>query len=91
MPHKALKLVDLHCESCDHIWEALLSPDEDLQGCPECGSLKVCQVPGGNPTTLHDPNVRTNALKKRSEDHSRRTFGENVERLKSEGRLPLKH
>jgi hypothetical protein len=85
MPHK---LVDLRCEACNHIWETLLMPNEDLQGCPECGSLRVCQEPGGNPTTLHDPNARSTALKKRSADHSARTFGENVERLKAEGRLP---
>lgn len=84
MPHK---LVDLQCESCGNIWEALLMPNEDLQGCPSCGSLKVSQEPGGHPTTLHDPNARSAALKKRSADHSMKTAGENIERLVAEGRL----
>jgi len=87
MPHR---LIDRRCETCEHCWEDLIMPgqsEKDLSGCPECGSLLVSTIPGGLPTKCHDPGVRTEVLKKRSVDHSNRTRGEAIERLKAQGKI----
>lgn len=64
-------LSDYLCESCTHIFEALKHQD-DIVGCPECGSTKVTQILGGHTTKLHDPEVLKQTLKQRSADHTTR-------------------
>jgi predicted nucleic acid-binding Zn-ribbon protein len=77
-------MTDVSCLSCGHVWELLLmTHDEELGGCPNCGSLKVERVPGGNLARCNDPAVRAEVLKKRSLDHSRAHAQENAERVVS--------
>lgn len=78
-----MKLFDFGCDDCEHTWELLVQEGEVIDACPVCGSVKVYQILGGHLTKLHDPQVRNAALKKRSEDHSRKHFKENVERALS--------
>jgi len=74
-------LTDVWCSSCTHVWEVLLmSPDEEVGGCPECGSFNTERVMGGNLARCNDPAVRAEVLKQRSLDHSRAHAKENVER-----------
>jgi len=77
-------LTDVSCSSCGHLWEVLLaSRDEEIGGCPKCGSINTERVPGGNLARCNDPAVRAEVLKKRSLDHSRAHAKENVERALS--------
>lgn len=90
MPHK---LVDLKCENCNHVWESLTMPDDEnniLHGCPECGSTRVIQLLGGFGTKCHDPEIRSEMLRKRSVDHSNQHAKENLEKLQNKGILKLK-
>jgi predicted nucleic acid-binding Zn-ribbon protein len=75
-------IVECGCEYCGHEWESwLASSGEDLGGCPECGSLKVYRIPGGTLARCNDPAVRSEVLKKRSQDHSAKHFKENADRV----------
>jgi putative FmdB family regulatory protein len=64
-------LADYVCENCSNIFEALIHND-DIVGCPKCGSLRVTQILGGHTTKLHDPEVLKQTLKQRSADHTSR-------------------
>jgi hypothetical protein len=73
------KLQDYECQTCQHKFEYLThdgssywhQEEEDIVGCPECGSAK-CEPTqdGGNITKCHDPDVLKETLKKRSADHT---------------------
>lgn len=56
-------------------------PDKEDRECPECGSTKFTRCLGGNYHISNDPGVRSEMLKQRSFEHTKRTAAENVERI----------
>ena len=84
-------VVDVQCV-CGHvrtIWfkNSEAGPDADDAACPKCGSEKFERLVGQ--AAYHksnDPEVRSAMLKKRSDDHSRATFKDNLERVKAYGK-----
>lgn len=80
-------VVDVQCE-CGHvrtIWlkNSTAEPDADDAACPECKSTKFERLVGASAyLQSNDPEVRNAMLKKRSEDHSRAHFKDNLERVK---------
>lgn len=77
--------VNVQCK-CGHVRYILLKnssspPDPEDSKCPECGSKKFTRCVGGSYHVSNDPAVRSEMLKQRSLDHTKRTARENVERL----------
>lgn len=89
----SLRIVELICE-CGHIREAILDnidaePREEDRACPACNSEVFEKRTGApHPTTCHDPEVRSEKLKQRSLDDSRRNMKKNWDRLVDQGKLP---
>lgn len=81
-------VVDYECEECEHQWEAWLRNSGDSEAeCPNCRGINIRRLTGTpSPTKCHDPEVRSEILKKRSLDHSIRTAGRNIERIRETGR-----
>jgi DNA-directed RNA polymerase subunit RPC12/RpoP len=66
-------LTDYLCYSCEKKWEELLDHKDDvISECPFCKSKDITRMLGGTITTCHDPQVRSEKLKKRSEEHTRK-------------------
>lgn len=85
-------IFDVKCLTCgyvEEIWLERRNKKEILPKCSQCGN-KVVRILGSNPTKCHDPAVRSEILKKRSEDHSRREFKNNVERVISKNPTAFK-
>ena len=90
--------IDVQCK-CGHVRYILLKnsqakPDEEDIHCPECGSKEFTRCLGGNYHISNDPQVRSDMLKKRSFEHTKRTASDNVERIiedskKKKGRFPI--
>lgn len=80
-------VVDIQCV-CGHVrtvWfkSSDAEPDDEDKACPECGSEKFERLVGtSNYHKSNDPEVRSAMLKKRSEDHSRAHFKDNLARAK---------
>jgi hypothetical protein len=79
-------MTDVQCE-CGHIRTVMLKnsqaePDDEDATCPECGGKQFTRTVGGNWVRSNDPEVRSAMLKKRSEDHSRAHFKDNLARAK---------
>ena len=81
--------IDVQCE-CGHVRYVLLQnreakPDAEDAKCPNCGSEHFERCVGGNFATFASGDLATRQamLKKRSEDHSRATFKDNYERVRS--------
>ena len=72
----AYKLFDFHCTNCDHTFEELVEPDEQV-ACPNCGGLdsaeKLIATPNLNTMNLLPRNEYVAKMKKRSADHTART------------------
>jgi putative FmdB family regulatory protein len=78
------KMYDYYCYSCEYTWEELTSTTtEEAIICPKCGGVDITKVLGGNLAICNDPKVRAEVLKKRSEDHSRKTRKDDVERVRA--------
>lgn len=81
--------VDALCE-CGHVRTLWLEnreadPDSEDAKCPECGSFAFRRLLGGNFASYasSDRSTQMATLKKRSEDHSRATFKDNYDRVRS--------
>jgi hypothetical protein len=84
--------VDVQCK-CGHVRYILLNnssadPDPEDAKCPECGSKKFTRLLGGNFGSYEssDQDTKSEILKQRSFDHTKRTAKENVERIIETGR-----
>ena len=82
--------VDVQCSACGHVRYVLLrnsgaAPDPEDAKCPKCGDESFARCVGGTFGVFasSDLETRQDILKKRSEDHSRRTFKSVYERVRS--------
>jgi len=82
-----MKLIDIECPECGHIFEDLVLSTEDLPVCTRCQCHDTHQKFGCRITKLHDPDVRNAELKRRSAEHSKKTMPDNIERLKAAGKI----
>lgn len=65
-----IKLLDLRCTSCHHLFEYLLMGDETYPKCPLCDAEATPTISKPLVTKLHDPEALKNCLKQRSADHT---------------------
>ena len=80
-------IADYKCEKCNHIWEELTGSSREFpKVCLACESTDVHRIPGGVCGWSNDAEVRSEMLKKRSFDHTKRTAKDNVERIMKTGR-----
>ena len=82
-------VVDLQC-TCGHVRTVYLrsskaAPDPEDTLCPECNSASFIRCVGGCFAAFASSNLETRSqiLKKRSEEHSKRTFKDNYERFRA--------
>tara|TARA_R100000008_G_C3524561_1_gene135855 strand:- start:53 stop:304 length:252 start_codon:yes stop_codon:yes gene_type:complete len=71
-------LYDYVCESCDIKKEELVKNRDVEVPCPECGVTMRRLFPCPSISTLNSPEKVSNALKRRSEAHSKKTREESI-------------
>lgn len=79
---------DFECERCGCVWEDLVKRNDQVSDCPECNALStktVISCPNVNTFGMKSPAERSAAMKKRSEDHTKKELRKEPERFGAEG------
>lgn len=66
------KMYDFKCLRCGHEFEALVRPDDEWEECPECRDKAEKVIGMSNLGFMNQYEKRTEALKKRSYEHTMR-------------------
>jgi putative FmdB family regulatory protein len=75
-------MYDFRCDDCENDFEDLVSSSEVSDTiCPACGSQAQRRISAVNLGFTNDPNVQREALKKRSENHTKNMMKKNPEKL----------
>ena len=72
---------DFLCEPCNEVYEDLVEPDTRMSPCPVCGQPGEQILSTPMIGQMNDPMKRNEALKKRSEKHSRKETGKQLEKF----------
>jgi len=82
------KLFDFECLECG-IFEELVDDKDSWAECPECGVLvgqKVLAAPNLATYSIASPEQKSEILKKRSAEHSKREIRKDAEKFGAEGK-----